>query len=494
MTNGSSRGEERLPTGISGLDTVLRGGFRKGRTYMLMGLPGAGKTILANQVCFHHAARGGKVLYLTLLAESHTELVGNLSSLRFFDGARLPESISYVSAFSVLEQGGLDALAELIRREIKTQKASLLVLDGLLAAEEVAPSTQALKRFIHGLQVVTNLVGCTTLVLTTGGGKGLKAEHTMVDGLLILKQRTFGARSIRELFVRKFRGSDYLLGRHAFKITRDGIVLYPRLETLVDESAPPASFGQERCAFGVTGLDQMLSGGLPRGSSTLLLGPSGSGKTLLGLSFLAEGARQGERGHYFAFYDSPERMLDQTAGIGMNLRPLIERGDLEVSFRAPTENLLDQLGAQLLEAIRERGVRRLFLDGYDALQKAAVRPSRAARFLTALVNECRIRGVTLVYSVETTLAFGPQVEFPMRGISMVAENILFLRLAELRSELRRFICALKVRNSQYDHSLRELLITEKGLEVGQTLGEAQQLMTGLARVDPSPRVPEHRGK
>lgn len=495
MTERSPRGEERLRTGIPGLDTVLRGGFRTGRTYMLMGLPGAGKTILANQVCFHHAANGGRVLYLTLLAESHTELVANLRSLTFFDGSRLPESVTYLSAFTVLEQGGLEALSELIRKEIRTQKATLLVLDGLVAAEEVAPSPQALKKFIHGLQVVTNLVDCTTLVLTTGGGRGLGAEHTMVDGLLILKQRMFGARSIRELVVRKFRGSDYLLGKHSFEITRDGIILYPRLETLVDEGAPPPRLGDMRSAFGIKGLDRMLSGGIPSGSSTLLLGPSGSGKTLLGLNFLAEGARQGERGHYFAFYDSPERMLMQTSLVGMKLEPLIQRGDLEVSFRVPTENILDKLGAQLLEAIRERGVKRLFLDGYDALQTAAVRRTRSARFLTALVNECRLRGVTLLFSVETTTAFGPQVEFPMRGISMVAENVLFLRLAELRSELRHFICALKVRNSGYDHALRELTIGPKGLAVGGTFEDAQALMTGVARTGTrAPRSRVRRGK
>jgi circadian clock protein KaiC len=498
MTDSSPRGEERLRTGIPGLDTVLRGGFRPGRTYMVMGLPGAGKTILANQVCFHHAANGGRVLYVTLLAETHTELVANLRSLSFFDGSRLPESVTYLSAFTVLEQGGLEALSELIRKEIRAQKATLIVLDGLVAAEEAAPSPQALKKFIHGLQVVTNLVSCTTLVLTTGGGRGLRAEHTMVDGLLILEQRLFGARSIRELVVRKFRGSAHLLGKHSFEITRDGIVLYPRMETLVDEGAPPLLLGNARSAFGIKGLDKMLSGGIPAGSATLLLGPPGSGKTLLGLSFLAEGVHKGERGHYFSFYDSPERMLAQATGVGLKLAPPIKRGDLEVSFRAPTENILDKLGMQLLEAIRERGVKRLFLDGYDALQKAAVRPSRAARFLTALVNECRVRGVTLIYSVETTTAFGPQVEFPMRGISMVAENLLFLRLAEVRSELRRFICALKVRGSGFDPALRELTISAKGLEVGATIEDAQQLMTGLARVSPqaspSSRRRGRRGK
>lgn len=498
MTGGGSPRPERLPTGIPGLDTLLSGGFRTGRTYMLMGLPGAGKTILANQVCFHHVAQGGRVLYLTLLAESHTDLVGNLASLRFFDASRLPETITYLSAFSVLEQGGLDALADLIRKETKAQQASLLVLDGLVAAEEAAPSPQALKKFIHGLQVVSQLVGCTTLVLTTGGGQGLRAEHTMVDGLLVLKQRLFGVRAIRELVVRKFRGSNHLLGPHTFEITRDGITVYPRLETLVDANRKPVAPGITRCAFGIPGLDKMLEGGLPAASTTVLLGPPGAGKTLLGLSFLAEGARRGEQGHHFAFYDAPERMLAQTAGVGMDLAPLIEKGDLEVSFRPPTENVLDKLGVQLLAAIRERKVKRLFLDGFDALQRAAIRKQRAARFLAALVNECRVQGVTLLYTAETTNAFGPDVMFPLRGISMVAENILFLRLTELHSELRRFVCVLKVRNSDFDPSIRELRITRKGLEVGKPFEEAQLLITGLAHATGKAKRPRllrrRRGK
>ncbi|SEM21642.1 circadian clock protein KaiC [Stigmatella aurantiaca] len=481
MTDSSARPAERIPTGIPGLDTVLSGGFRTGRTYMVMGLPGAGKTILANQACFHHATQGGRVLYVTLLAESHTELVSNLNSLSFFDASRLPDAISYLSAFNELEQEGLEGLGTLLRKEIRSQRISLLVLDGLVAAEEMAPSPQALKKFIHGLQVVTQLVGCTALVLTTGGGQGLRAEHTMVDGLLILKQRTVGARTIRELLVRKFRGSPHLLGRHSFEITSRGLEVFPRLETVAEVNAPSAHTGEARCAFGIAGLDTMLAGGLPMGSTTILLGPPGSGKTLLGMHFLAEGARKGDRGHYFAFYDAPRRMLAQTASVGLELAPLIDQGLLEVSFRAPTETLLDKLGAQMLEAIRTRGARRIFLDGYDALTKAAVRQSRVARFLAALVNECRVRGVTLLFTVETASAFGPEVKFPTRGISMMAENILFLRSVELHSELRRFISILKERNSGYDGTVRELLINGQGLTVGSSFEDAQMLMTGMAR-------------
>jgi len=485
MTESSPGSQERISTGIPGLDTVLHGGFRRGRTYMLMGMPGAGKTILANQTCFHHIRQGYRALYVTLLAESHTEMVSNLHSLSFFDDSSVGRSATYVSAFNVLEDGGLEALLTLIRQEVKARDASLLVLDGLVAAEEAAPSAQALKKFIHNLQVVTALLECTTLILTTGGGKGLRAEHTMVDGLLVLRQRTLGARSLRELEVRKFRGSAHLLGWHSFDITSDGLVVYPRLESLPHQDSPPPALPHARCAFGIAGLDSMLRGGIPSGSSTLLYGPPGSGKTLLGLNFLAQGARQGERGHYFAFYDSPDRMLVQSRGVGLDLQPLMNRGDLEVSYQPPLENVLDKLGTQLLFLIRERGVRRLFVDGYDGLQKASGQRGRVTRFLAALVNECRQRDVTLLYTAETSAAFGPELKFPLQGLSMVAENILYLRSVELRSQLRRFICALKVRNSGYDHSIRELIIDEKGLAVGEIIEDGQQLMTGLARAPTS---------
>jgi circadian clock protein KaiC len=492
MTERRASQNERLPTGVPGLDTLLRGGFIKGSVYMVMGMPGAGKTILANQVCFHHVASGGRALYITLLAESHTRMIGNLRPMAFFEPARIPESMAYLSAFSVLEEGGLEALLDLLRKEMKAHEATLLVLDGLVAAEEVATTERAFKKFIHALQVTTGLVGCTTLLLTTGGGKGLRAEHTMVDGLLIMRERTFGVRAVRDLTIRKFRGSGHLRGPHTFEISERGITVYPRLEALVAEEGVSEVSSEGRKGFGIKGFDKMLGDGISAGSSTMLLGTPGSGKTLLGLHFLAEGARRGELGHYFAFYDSPQRVIEQAANIGLRLEPLIEKGQLELSFRPPMETPLDILGAQLFALIRERKVRRLFVDGFDALSKAVIHKPRITRFMAALVNECRARGVTLLFTVETKTIFGFELNFPVRGISMIAENILFLRCAELRARMCRFISVLKLRTSEHDGSLQHFRITRRGFELGEPLEDAQFLLSGLALPLPPTRAPRRR--
>jgi len=502
MTENTSSTAERLTTGISGLDTLLHGGFVKGAVYMVLGMPGAGKTILGNQVCFHHISQGGRALYVTLLAESHTRMISNLRPMSFFDASRISDSMVYLSAYSVLEEGGLDALLELIRKEVKAQNATLLILDGLVAAEEVAPTELAFKRFIHGVQVTTAMVNCTSILLTTGAGKGLKAEHTMVDGLLVMRERTSGVRTVRELSIRKFRGSGHYRGTHSFDITSNGIVVYPRLEALVEHSIQDVPTDGRR-GFGIKRLDEMLEGGVFQGSSTMLFGTSGSGKTLLGLHFLAEGARQKELSHYFSFYDTPMRVCEQTAGIGLHLEPLIKKGYLELSFRPPMENFIDALGVEIVTLIREKGVRRLFIDGFDALSKAAIRKARIGHFMAALVNECRSRGVALLFTAEAQTLFGYELKFPIRGISMISENVLFMRTAEVGVELRNFIAVLKLRNSAHDRALREFRISDKGLEVGDPLVDAQMVMTGIpmslsasggARKKPRKRLFRGRGR
>jgi KaiC/GvpD/RAD55 family RecA-like ATPase len=240
----------RLDTGIPGLDTLLNGGLFKGGVYIVEGAPGSGKTILGNQICFHRAAAGDSTIYITLLAESHTRMISHLRGMDFFRPELIASAIYYISAFKVLEETGLDGLLKSIREAVHTRKASFVVLDGLVSAEEFSPSARAFKKFIHEVQTVSGMTGCTVLLLSsTERAGGFRPEHTMVDGLIELGDTAVGVQSLRHAVVRKMRGTRQLRGRHALEISSAGIKIRPRIESLLymsEEDPAPRQIARTR--------------------------------------------------------------------------------------------------------------------------------------------------------------------------------------------------------------------------------------------------------
>ena len=401
------RAIERVPTGVPGLDTVLRGGFPKSGIHIVQGRPGAGKTTLGNQVCFHHAAAGGRALYVTLLAETHARMLLHLGTMRFFDASRLPEQVAYISGLGALADEGLPGLVTLLRREVAAHKATVLVLDGLVTAEDRAASDTEFKTFVQELQAQAALHGCTVFLLTTAKGQAVPAAHTIVDGIVELTDARYGSRTERGLFVNKLRGSDYLPGRHPFRITQDGIVVYPRVEAAFHRTTRPDEPWPGRLSTGVEGLDAMLGGGgMPEATVTGVIGPSGVGKTTLGLHFVCRSSAA-EPGLFFGFYETPPRLAQQAARLGLDLGGAVGRGEVEVVWQPQGENLQDALAHRLLDVVGRRGVRRLFLDGLGGFLEASVEPGRISRFLAILVNELRARGVTTLYTMETRELVGP---------------------------------------------------------------------------------------
>src|SRR4030095_2819836 len=155
---------ERRPTGVPGLDRILDGGLLAAGVYIVQGPPGAGKTILANQACFHHASTGRQAVYVTLLAEAHSRMFAHLRRMAFFDEDAIPERVYYIGGYSALESGGLDALVTLVRGAIQKHKATLLVVDGLISVQESSPTDSAFKRFLHEIQTLADLTSCTALL------------------------------------------------------------------------------------------------------------------------------------------------------------------------------------------------------------------------------------------------------------------------------------------------------------------------------------------
>jgi circadian clock protein KaiC len=477
----SEQATRRVPTGSTGLDALLKGGWLHGGTYMVTGAPGTGKTILGNQLCFSHVANGGRAVFVTMLSESHGRMTTHLRRMRFFRHDVIGQSLHYVSGYATLKAEGLEGLAKLLYHAVREHEATVLVVDGLLAAQESASSMQAFREFLHGLGVHNALAGCTTLVLTNRQENAADPQFAMVDGVLVLELQQRGLRAVRTVEVTKLRGEAQLLGRHTFDINEQGLSVYPRLESLYPQPPQEELDLERRQGFGLAHLDEMMMGGVRPHSSTLLLGAPGSGKTLLGLHFLESGTRQGEPGLYFGFLETAPRLLAKADGVGLQLRPWVDTGRLVVETRAAVESLPDALVHELLGLVERHRIKRLVLDGLESLLQEPLEPRRAQDFITALVNVLRSRGVTSVMTQQTQALFGPWLETRLEGVEAIVDNIVFLRYVELRSQLYRMLSILKMRESDYQSSLREFSISTRGIDVAGTFESAEAILTGMAR-------------
>ena len=455
---------ERLETGVEGLDRILGGGLVRNSIFMLSGRPGAGKTILSNQVAFAHARAGGSVVYATLLAESHARMIAQLSALSFFDPALIGPKFKYLSAYEAITEGGLDSLLKVLQGMVRDHGASLLVLDGMVTAEGLARSTAEYKQFISRLQSWVAMVECTVLIATSTelASDDVAPAHPLVDGIIELASERFRMRNLRTIAVSKMRGGAVLEGQHSYLISDDGLRVFPRLEAVLEVGRrPPAS---RRVTTGVPGLDAVLKGGIVSESTTLLLGSSGAGKTILGLHFLAEGARRGEKCLYFGFYEPPNQLIAKADRLGLDFTSLIDGGNLYLKWLRPAEVQIDALVHALLDIVREKKVDRLFIDGFVGFRSTSIN-ERISSVFSAVSDELVAHGVTTVISDETRELFVQEIEVPTPNVSAIFHNILFVRHVEVGAELQRLLSVMKTRDSDADRRLWRYEIEDHGLRI-----------------------------
>ena len=491
--SGASRpGTERLATGVPGLDDVLNGGFLRGGLYLVGGAPGTGKTTLGNQLAYRQAAAGDVTVYGTVLAEPHGQMLANLSGFTFFDPEEVARNVHYVSVYDELSANGLSGALALLRRLVRERNATILFLDGAGMFGDFARSPLELRRFINELHAQTFVLGCTTLLLANYDPDESIGLGTLTDGIVLLEDRSIGLRDTRLLRVLKLRGTTYLRGRHYFAIKEGGIEVYPRLETMsIHPPAVGAIDEDGRREFGVRGLDEMLGGGLPAGSATLLEGAPGAGKTIAGLHFVVEGCRRGQRGLIASFQEPPPRLIAKAEDLGLELGRHVESGQGRIVRHLPLELPLDAWARELLATVDEHQPTRLFVDALSDVQRLVLFPERFPAFLAALTDALHRRGVTTLFAVETPAVVGPEVQVPIPAVSATIDNTILLRYVELRSQLRRLISIVKVRSSDFDTSIREFVITARGIEVAETFESAEAVLTGVARLVPPPSRTSH---
>ena len=472
---------ERIRTGVQRLDYILKGGFLKGGTYTIVGPPGSGKTIFGNQLCFNHIElEKGKCVYVTLLAESHGKMLSHIAQMEFFKAEVIPDSLFYFSAYKTLREKKLRGLLELIKKEIKDHKATVFVLDGLQAAGHFSSDEMMFDEFLHELQAYCSILQCTAIYLSPSGRtRSDDVENVIVDGVIEMSYKLVGPRAVRELTVHKFRGSDFLLGKHETEISSKGLQIHPRTEIQFDQPNSNADEKRERMKFGIPRLDEMLNGGIMSGTSTVLLGSPGTGKTMLGLSFLVEGAKLGQRGIYFGFYEPTPRLIEKAERIGIPIKKYVDQGLIEIIWQPPLEHYMDALAEQILEKIKseKKNKGRLFIDGVEGFRNAAIYQDRIARFLSAFCNQLRMTDTTTILTEELEL-FRADVSLPTPELATVTEGVILLRYVELKSQIHRLISILKMRESIYDTSIREFKIGNDGITVSNSFESADEVLSG----------------
>ncbi|HVT06702.1 MAG TPA: ATPase domain-containing protein [Polyangia bacterium] len=486
--------DDVVKTGIAGLDQVLGGGFRPRQGVLITGEPGTGKTVLSSHIAFLHAGAGHPTVFATLTSETQDKLLGSLRSFGFFREDVVGNQLFLVNMYSWLKRGPDDLRRELTE-VVRSRRARLLVIDGLRAVRDIWKDEALVREFIYEMCAGLAVSGCLVLMTTEYRMSRVidYPEATAVDGIISLSVQEENDRAFRRVQVAKLRGQDHLTGRHVMRIAHGGVVIYPRLEAQVRSQPYQPSRPRRRAAFGIAKLDEMLHGGIPTPSTTVLAGTTGVGKTLLSLQFLAEGASKGERGVYLSFSEEPEPLIGRMERIGVRLRPLVEGGLVRIEYRAPLNLEADELLAYLLECVASTGATRCVLDAVDELERAVPEGGRLTSLLTALSVKLRAEGVSLLALKKIGELTSSGLDFADTAISTIVENLMVIRKVELRGHMRRVLAVMTMRDTSFETEVHEFEVSDTGIRVGRILDDAEGV---LSRSDPRvvPRAHEGNGR
>lgn len=484
----------RLQTGVPGLDRVLdlaaapgEGGLPEYSFNLIAGSPGAGKTTLALQIMFANASADRPALYFTVLGEPTLKLLRYQQTYTFFDPAKVDGTIHFVNLSQEVLDGELSGVLDAIVREVEARSPALVVVDSFRTVVRAAVARERgeleLQAFVQRLALHLTSWQATTFLV----GEYLRGESqdnpvfTVADGIIWLTQPVDGNSVVRKLQVLKMRGQAPMPGLQTFRITNDGIQVYPRLPQPVNRIE--RAVHPRRLSTGVPALDEMMHGGIPEGDAVILGGPSGSGKTVLSTQFIAEGVRGGEPGVMAVFEEHPRDYERRAREFGIDLGAMVRQGQLEILYLHPLDLSMDEALAALQEAAARVKARRVVIDSLSGFQLTLAPTFRPdyRESLYRLVDALTGIGITMLMTVEIVESY-TSLHFSSHEVSFLSDDVIYQRYVELEGELRKVIAVVKMRSSAHSRDLREYTITNQGLAIGRVLSEYRGILTGAPRL------------
>jgi circadian clock protein KaiC len=483
MTMRRNRTINLLPSGVPGLDAVLGGGLPEYSFNLIAGDPGAGKTTLAQQIVFSRASAESPAIYFTVLGEPPLKMLRHVQHYGFFDNAKVGEAVRFVNLSAEAMDHDLDSIMKRMLAEVEELHPATVVVDSFRTVAQASGSEADLQRFVQrlalhltGWQATTFLVGEYDLAESHGN-----PLFTIADGIIWLTQSVERNACVRRLQVAKMRACATMPGLHTFVISSDGVRIFPRI--LPRAELRPGEHETQRASMGVAGLDEMMSGGIPRGASALFVGPSGSGKSVFARHFIAAGAEAGEPGIIVVFEEEPGGYLARASAFGPQLGAFIERGLVEVVSLRSLDLTVDEALAAVRSAVERKKARRVAIDSLSEFE-LALAPSYRDDFRESLfrtISALTGIGVTVLMTVDIVQSF---TEFGLSPhiTEFLADVLILQRYVELEAKLEKVLAVVKMRGSRHDTSIRRYAIESSGVVVGEPVHDYGGVLTGIPLV------------